>query len=586
MKILGFEFWKEKKEEETPLSFATPQNDDGAIDVGKAYGGAYSIMVDLDGQVKSESDLINKYRSISMQPELSQAIDEVVNEAISIDTDDDVVSVNLDKTKLSPKIKKIIIEEFDNILSLLNFNENGYDIFSKFYIDGRLNYYVMIDKKDLKRGIIELRYLDPRKVKLVREYADVTDQNAVTMKKLTDEYYVYFEGGVGSKSGSDSNTSVTGTIDWGAGTSTDGIKISKDSILRVTSGLMDESNKMVISWLHKAIRPLNQVRMLEDATLIYTLVRAPQRRAFYVDVGNLPRAKADQYLFEMMNRHKNKTAYDASTGEITDDRNILSMTEDYWFPRREGNRSTEVDTLDGGASITDNENLTYFKRNLYKSLNVPVSRLEPENMYSFGRTNEISREEVKFSKFITRLRSRFSILFKDALKTQLVLKNVMTVEEWEEIENLIKFDFNQENFFEELKELEILKERVEAARNMEDGIGKFWSIKKIRKQVLRQTEEEIAEEDKQMEKERKENPEAYGIGVDDDGNGGGNPFGGGNDNEADEPEEKEDKPNPFVKKKEKDDDEKKPNPFAKKKSDDDKDVEEDKSKKQEKKSSD
>lgn len=544
MKILGFEIIKNKEKEENPLSFSTPQNDDGAIDIGKAYGGAYSVMVDLDGQVNSEAELITKYRDIAMQPELAFAIDEIVNEAICVDNDDDVVTLNLDSTKLSPKIKKIVLEEFENVLKLLNFSNNAYEIFNKFYVDGRLNYYIIIDKEDLKKGIVELRYLDPRKIRPVREFAAVTDKNGNTMQRLTDTYYVYFDNMMSSSQSNDANqTYTTGTIDWNMSGTTEGIKISKDSIIRVTSGKMDKNNKMVLGWLHQAIRPLNQARMLEDATLIYTLVRAPQRRAFYVDVGNLPRARADQYLFEMMNRHKNKTSYDASTGQITDDRNILAMTEDYWFPRREGNRSTEVDTLDGGAQITDSENLNFFMRKLYKSLNVPVSRLEPENMYSFGRNNEITREEVKFSSFITRLRNRFNILFKEALKTQLILKNIISIEEWESIHNDIRFDYNQSNYFEELKELEILKERIETARNMEDGLGKYWSIQYIRKKVLRQDDETIKEEDAQIEIEKKKNPELFGE-MGDEGSDS-RDF-GGIDDKDDTPEEsdneKEEKP--------------------------------------------
>ena len=557
MKILGFEI-NRKKEEEIPLSFSTPQNDDGAIDIGKAYGGAYSVMIDLDGQVNSEAELITKYRDIAMQPELAFAVDEIVNEAICVDTDNDVVTINLDSVNTSPKIKKLISAEFENVLKLLNFSNNAYEIFNKFYVDGRLNYYVIIDKKDVKRGIVELRYLDPRKIRPVREFTDVTDKNGITMKRLTDTYYVYFENSMASSSSSNSDsnsTYATGTIDWNNSGSVEGIKIAKDSIIRVTSGKMDKNNKMVLGWLHQAIRPLNQARMLEDATLIYTLVRAPQRRAFYVDVGNLPRARADQYLFEMMNRHKNKTSYDASTGQITDDRNILAMTEDYWFPRREGNRSTEVDTLDGGASITDNENLNYFMRKLYKSLNVPVSRLEPENMYSFGRNSEITREEVKFASFITRLRNRFNYLFKESLKIQLMLKNIMSIEEWEEIQNDIRFEYNQSNYFEELKELEILKERVEAARNMEDGLGKYWSINYVRKKVLKQTDEIIEEEDKLIEEEKKKNPELFGEMGDSGGFGEDPDSRQGDAPEDDEDDDKEDKKNPFVKKSKEDDSE-------------------------------
>lgn len=521
MKILGFEIRKSKEEEDIPYSFATPSGDDGAVEVGKAYGGAYSSVIDLNGQVKDETDLINRYRTASMQPELAMAIDEIVNEAISVDTDEEVVALNLDKVQATPKIKKIIADEFKTIKKLLRFTQNSYEIFHRFYVDGRLNYSIVIDKNDTKRGILELRYLDPRKIRLIREYKDVKIEGTeVETKVVSDEYFIYFENGMDSP---DAKTSIDGSgimATWANDTDTrTGVKVAKDSIIRVVSGLMDPNNRMVLSYIDKAIRPLNQVRMLEDATLIYTLVRAPQRRAFYVDVGNLPRAKADQYLFEMMNRHKNKVAYDAQSGRVSDDRNILSMTEDYWFPRREGNRSTEVDTLDGGAQITDSENLNFFKRNLYKSLHVPVSRLEPENMYSFGRTNEITREEVKFSKFIRRQRNKFSNLFRDALKKQLILKNVITADEWENIVDDIRFDYNQDNFFEELKEIEIMKERVEYARTMEDGIGRYFSIDYVRRRALRMTDEEIKEQDEKIAEEKKKGlipDETQGFGGGDD----------------------------------------------------------------------
>lgn len=528
MKIFGFEILK-SKEAELPRSFVTQSRDDGAVEVGKAYGGQVSSVIDIDGQVKDETQLINRYRNAAQQPELAMAIDEIVNEAICIGTEEEVIAINLEKVDgISAKIKKMITEEFDEIKKLYRISQNGYEIFNRFYVDGRLNYNILIDKEDPKRGILELQYLDPRKTRLIREFKNTKIEGTnVETRVVSDEYYIFFENGMDSPDATNSiGTSQTSAMAIGASWGNDtGVKIAKDSIIRVVSGLMDANNKMVLSYLDKSLRFLNQVRMLEDATLIYTLVRAPQRRAFYVDVGNLPRAAADQYLFEMMNRHKNKTVYDAATGKVADDRNIMSMTEDYWFARREGNRSTEVDTIEGGAQITDSENLNYFKRNLYKSLHVPVSRLEPENMYSFGRNNEITREEVKFTNFIRRQRNRFSNLFREALKVQLVLKNIMSADEWENIVDDVRFVYAQSNYFEELKEIEIMKERFDFARSMEDGIGRYHSVEYIRRRALKMTDEEIKLEDERIAAEKKagiipqEMPELGGNGDNFDGVG-------------------------------------------------------------------
>lgn len=495
MRIFGFEIKRAEDTTEQAVSFAEPLNDDGALNVGAALGGAYGFMLDIEGSAKTETELVTRYRSMAMSPEVQQAVDEVVNEAISVSSHERTVEIVLDDTELPKKVKDRIEEEFDNVLRLLDFSNTGYDIFSKFYVDGRLNYHVIIDEKNLKDGIKELRYLDPRKIRLIRELENVPlrDQSqTVTMKKTRKEYYMYSESGFGN------NTQRTSFADQNIG----GLKIAKDSIVRVTSGLVNETNSIVLSHLHKAIKPLNQLKMLEDANVIYTLTRAPERRVFYVDVGNLPKAKAEQYLYDMMARHKNKVVYDPVNGEIKDDRKMMTMTEDYWFPRREGNRTTEVDTLPSSGSLSDNESLMYFQTKLYKSMNVPVARLQPETMYTFGRTSEITREELKFSKFIQRLRARFSILFDRCLEKQLILKGVIAPDEWKEMQDKIRYDFMKDNFFEELKQAEILREKISTLRDIEDHVGKYFSRNWVRKNVLFMSDSEIEEMEEEIAAEK------------------------------------------------------------------------------------
>jgi hypothetical protein len=498
MKLFGFEIKRSEDEvKNQPVSFAEPLNDDGALTVGGAVGGSYGMLLDLEGTAKSEAELVTRYRALTVNPEIQQAVDEIVNEAISVDSHDKVVNIILDETDLSDKVKDKISEEFQNILGLLDFSNSAYEIFYKFYVDGRLNYHVIIDEKNLKQGIKELRYLDPRKIRLIREMQNeqIKDQasNAL-VKKIKKEYYMYSETGFGANKVSNYSSSIQG------------LKIAKDSIIRVTSGLLNENNSVVLSHLHKSIKSLNQLRILEDATIIYTMTRAPERRIFYVDVGNLPKAKAEQYLHDMMARHKNRVTYDPSSGEIKDDRKMMTMTEDYWFPRREGNNATEVTTLNAGQGLGEDRNLPYFQTKLYKSLNVPVARLQPETMYSFGRMSEVTREELKFAKFIKRLRTRFSILFDRCLERQLVLKGIITPDEWKEIQNKIRYDFMKDNYFEELKEAEILREKLETLRQIEDQIGKYFSRDWVVKHVLYMPEDEWKDMKKQMEKEAKEEP--------------------------------------------------------------------------------
>ena len=494
MKIFGFDIKRTEEDTSLPVSFAEPSNDDGAITVGNALGGFYNTILDMEGSAKTESELITKYRAMAMQPEINVAVDDIVNEAISVDTNDRVVEVSLGETDLSDKVKKSIVKEFDTILALFDFTNNAYDMFQKFYVDGRLNYHIVIDPKDIKKGVIELRYVDPRKLKLIREIdkKGKDPHSGVPIKKVKNEYYMYSESGF-----------LNATTGAGGSSSTSGIKISKDSIARVTSGLMNENNSLVLSYLHNATKPLNQLRMLEDATVIYTLTRAPERRIFYIDVGNLPKAKAEQYLRDMMARHKNKLQYNSSSGEISDSRKMLTMTEDFWFPRRGGEKSTEVDTLAGGSApgLSGNENLEYFQRKLYKSLKVPLSRLEPEAMSSFGRTSEMTRDELKFGKFIRRQRTRFSWIFSAVLEKQLILKGILTPEEFNEIRNDIRYDFVKDNYFEELKEAEILKERLSTLRDISEYTGKYFSHQWITANILQMSEEDARIMEEQIKDE-------------------------------------------------------------------------------------
>ena len=498
MRLFGFEINREGEEVVPPASFAEPQNDDGAITVGNAVGGFYSTILDLEGTAKTESELVTKYRGLAMNPEITQAVDEIVNEAISVDLEDKVVDIIMDDTDLPDKVKEKVSEQFQEVLSLLDFTNTGYDMFSKFYVDGRVNFHCIIDNDNIKEGIRELRYVDPRKLKLIREMdkKNVDKHSGVPVKRVRAEYYMYSENGFGSEKGSGTSGSQ-------------GYKIAKDSIARITSGQMSENNALVLSHLHAAIKPINQLRMLEDATIIYTLTRAPERRVFYIDVGNLPKSKAEQYIRDMMVRHKNKLQYNSATGEISDSRKMMTMTEDFWFPRRGGERSTEVDTIAGGSAggLTDDTNMQYFQRKLYKSLKVPLSRLEPETMYSFGRVSEITRDELKFGKFIQRLRNRFSSLFTQILEKQLILKGIMTPEEFAEIKNQIRYDFIQDNYFTELKEAEITRERLTTLREVDEHIGTYYSKEWVRKNVLRMSDDEIKDMEKQIAAEVEEAPD-------------------------------------------------------------------------------
>ena len=490
--LFGFSI-EERKKKEKLFSPAPPNNDDGtSVVAAGAYFGQY---VDIDGIPKNNNDfdLIKKYREIALHPECDSAIDDIINESISSDLDFAPVNIELSNLEVSEKIKKQIREEFRYILRLLDFDKRCHDIFRRWYIDGRLHYHKLIDFENPQDGIKELRYIDALKIKKVREVVKKKDALAVVERGPAGEkydygevleYYMYFPHGYKS-------------------TQAKGLKIASDAITFVNSGLMDHNRNSVLSFLHKAIKAVNQLRMIEDSLVIYRLSRAPERRIFYIDVGNLPKMKAEQYLREVMNRYRNKLVYDSATGEVRDDRKHMSMLEDFWLPRREGGRGTEISTLPGGQNLGELEDVKYFQKKLYKSLNIPLSRLEQESSFTIGRTNEITRDELKFAKFVGRLRKKFSELFHDLLKTQLVLKGIMTLEDWDDLKENIQYDYIFDNHFTELKNNEILTERLNSVGLMEPYIGKYFSVEYIRKQVLQFTDEEIEEMDLQIENEQK-----------------------------------------------------------------------------------
>jgi hypothetical protein len=489
VQLFGFEISRKKNqvEDEQNKSFAPPQNDDGAVTIQS--GSYYGTYVDLDGTVRNEIELITRYREMSMQPELETAIDEIVNEAIVNDDNGQAVELNTDDLRQPEQIKKKIRDEFDVILKLLNFGNMGHDIFRRWYIDGRVFYHVVIDEKRPTLGIQELRYIDPRRIRKIREIQKTKDpKTGMEVIKRQNEYYLYNERGI---IGAHSNL---------------GAKIAADSVVNVNSGLMDSKRAMVMSYLHKAIKPLNQLRMVEDATVIYRLSRAPERRVFYVDVGNMPTIKAEQYLRDIMVKYRNKLVYDSSTGEIKDDRKHLSMLEDFWLPRREGSKGTEITTLPGGANLGELEDVKYFEKKLYKSLGVPIGRLEAQQGFSLGKSNEITRDELKFTKFVQRLRNKFSSLFDDLLRIQLVLKRVCTEEEWKQFKEEIYYDYLKDNNFTELKEAELITNRILLLQYVDPFVGRYYSKEWVRKNVLKQTDEDIDEINEQIANELAQEP--------------------------------------------------------------------------------
>lgn len=486
--LFGFTISRDKDEEEQTVqqSFTPPSNEDGALTItSAAYYGTY---VDLDGTAKNEVELISRYREMAMQPEIESAIDDIVNEAICQDDDGQIIQIVLDKLKQPEKIKNSIKTEFQTILRMLNYNNMAQDIFRRYYVDGRLYYHAIIDREKPTEGIKELRYIDPRKLRKVREIKKQKDERTgADVANVVNEYYIYNDKVV---TGSSSNYGPVG------------VRITTDSIVAIVSGLMDSRRAVVLSYLHKAIKPLNQLRMIEDATVIYRISRAPERRIFYIDVGNLPKLKAEQYLRDIMVKYKNKLVYDANTGEVRDDRKFLSMMEDFWLPRREGGKGTEITTLPGGQNLGELEDVKYFEKKLYKSLNVPISRLEPNQGFSIGRVAEVTRDELKFSKFVDRLRNKFAEVFDHALRIQCVLKGICTNEEWAEFKEYIYYDFIKDNNFTELKDAELMKERLTLLGQVDPYTGRYFSQSWIQRNVLRLTDDEIKEMQSEMDEEK------------------------------------------------------------------------------------
>lgn len=479
--LFGFSITRKKREQDPKQSFSIPTADDGATTVS-AVGGAFGQFLDLEGTAKNEADLVRRYREISLHPECDSAVDDIVSEAIVVNEIKDSVHVDLTNLPFGSDVRRKIEEEFKNVLLLLDFNTKGHDIFRRWYVDGRMYYQKVIDRENPKNGIVELKYIDPRKIKKVRE---VKRSRGVNLDVVTEfeEYYIFNERGVSG------------------GTSSSGIRIAADAIAYSNSGLIDQNRNQILSYLHKAIKSVNQLRMIEDAMVIYRIARAPERRIFYIDVGNLPKIKAEQYLRDVMARYRNKLVYDATTGEIRDDRNYMNMLEDYWLPRREGGRGTEITTLPGGQNLGEIADIEYFQKKLYRSLNVPVSRLEASSGFNMGRAAEISRDEVKFTKFVGRLRKKFTELFSDILRTQLILKGIIAEEDWSTIASTLNYDFLTDGHFAELKESEMMKDRIALLQSMESYIGKYFSNSYIRKNILKQSDRDMEDIDTQIKEE-------------------------------------------------------------------------------------
>ena len=483
MEIFGFEISRKKDElraTETPnASSFVPQVDDDGTPVisqqaGFIAGGAYGAYVDMEGGIKNEVELIRRYRETSLVPECDAAIEDIVNECITSDSADRIVTLDLRDLKLSDGIKKKIQDEFYTILSLMKFNQNSHEIFRKWYVDGRIYFHKVVDSKRLKQGIVDIRNVDPLKIKKVRN-VEKDKKNGVEIIKKIEEFYVFNDKGF-DKTGANEGATV---------------KIAPEAVTYTTSGLLDFNKNAVIGYMHKALKTANQLSMMEDALVIYRLSRAPERRIFYIDVGNLPKAKAEQYLADVMNKYRNKLIYNADTGEIKDDRKHMSMLEDFWLPRREGGRGTQIETLPGGQNLSEIEDIEYFKKKLYRSLNVPVSRMESENGFNMGRSAEITRDEVKFNKFTNRLQKKFSRVFTDILRTQLVLKEIVSAEEFDKFRDFILYNFETDNHFKELKEFELLRDRMDVLSQVSEYVGQYYSKEYVRKYILMQSEDDI-----------------------------------------------------------------------------------------------
>ena len=485
--LFGFNITRVKKPTDPKQQFSMPQADDGTQVV--AAGGFFGSYLDMDGSAKTEQDLIRRYREIALHPECDMAIEDIVNEAITSNENQQSVKVVTERLPYGTSVKTKIEEEFAEVLRLMQFNTRGHDIFRRWYVDGRIFYQKIIDSENPKNGIVELKYLDPRKIKKIREVRKRRPEGMVSPTNIniadeTVEYFVYNERGISGAA------------------AVQGIRIAVDTIAYCPSGLIDQNkNGLVLSYLHKAIKPVNQLRMIEDSAVIYRIARAPERRIFKIDVGNLPKVKAEQYLRDVMARYRNKLVYDAATGEVRDDRNYMSMLEDFWLPSREGGRGTDITTLPGGQNLGEISDIEYFRSKLYRSLNVPVSRLESSSGFNLGRSTEITRDELKFTKFVQRLRKKFTELFNDIMRTQLVLKGIIAEEDWALINQAINYDFLQDGHFAELKQTEMLRERLALANEMRDYVGKYYSVEYVRKHVLKQNQRDIEDIDKQIKKE-------------------------------------------------------------------------------------
>ena len=484
MQLFGIELGKKKTVKQNPLSVVPPSSDDGSTVITTASGAAnyYGLVLDMDSIVKNENDLIRRYREVANYSDCDSAITDIVNETIVTD-DDKCIELQLDDLKVSDAIKKKITEEFKEVLRLLDFEEFGPDVFRQWYIDGRVYYQVLIDESNIKNGIVELRKIDPRKIRKIKNVQKARNEKGIDVVTKIDEYYIYNDKGISEQT-------------------SQGVKLSLDSVIYCPSGLIDPNSGMTLGHLHKAVKPTNQLKMIEDAVVIYRISRAPERRIFYVDVGNLPKLKAEQYVNEIMNKFRNKIVYDATTGETRNDRKHLSMMEDFWMPRREGGKGTEITTLPGGQTLGQIEDVQYFQNKLYQALNVPLGRLQPSTGFSIGRSTEISREEVKFNKFITRLRKKFANLLSDALRIQLITKGIIREDEWYDMKQNIQFDYQRDNYFTELKDNEVLMTRLAALQQIDLYVGKYYSTEWVQKNVCMQSDEDIEE----IQKQNKENP--------------------------------------------------------------------------------
>ena len=497
-RLFGFSLEDKEKQSKSIVSPVPQTNEDGSeFYISSGFYGQY---VDIEGVYKNEFDLIRRYREMALHPEADSAIEDIVNEAIVSDLYDSPVEIELSNLNASDKLKKIIRDEFKNIKEILDFDRKAHEIFRNWYIDGKLCYLKVIDQKKPQEGIQDLRYIDSLKIRFIRQEKKKQRNDYITavgsrgddakvVNPEIDEYFMY----------TPQPNYPTNTLTGGGGTK--GIRIAKDAITYCTSGLVDRNKGNILSYLHKAIKGLNQLRMIEDSLVIYRMSRAPERRIFYIDVGNLPKVKAEQYLKEVMYRYRNKLVYNAATGEVRDDRKFMSMMEDFWLPRREGGRGTEITTLPGGQNLGELSDIEYFQKKLYRALGVPESRIANDGGFNLGRSSEILRDELKFSKFVGRLRKRFAQMFNDMLKTQLILKNIVSPEDWESIREHIQYDFIYDNQFAELKESELMNERLATLATVEPYIGRYYSNEWVRRKILRQTDSEMIEMDEQIEKE-------------------------------------------------------------------------------------